>query len=63
MTRIELDLTESKVFEQSIIQCNGKVAVSILTENTKLELYLDIADFADLIADGALILNKSKEAA
>ena len=63
MTKTEIDVTESKIYEQSIIKCNDKVAVSITTENTKLVLFLDSANFADLIVDGALILNKNEGAA
>ncbi|WP_373325672.1 hypothetical protein [Sporomusa paucivorans] len=63
MTKTELDLTESKEFEQSITRSGDTVTMMVRTENTILEMALDIADFADLIADGALILNKNKEAA
>jgi len=63
MTKTELDLTESKEFEQSITHSGNSITVMIETENAKLELVLSMADFADLIADGALILNKNLEAA
>jgi len=63
MTKTELDLTESKDFEQSITHSGNSITVMIETENSKLELVLSMADFADLIADGALILNKNLEAA
>jgi len=63
MTKTELDLTESKDFEQSITRSGNSITVIIETEDGKLELVLSMADFADLIADGALILNKNLEAA
>ena len=63
MTRTELDLTESKDFEQSITRSGKSITLIIETEDTKLELVLSMADFADLIADGGLILNKNMEVA
>ncbi|CQR74133.1 hypothetical protein SOV_22600 [Sporomusa ovata DSM 2662] len=63
MTKTELDLTESKDFEQSITRSGKSITVIIETEDAKLELVLSMADFADLIADGFLILNKNLEVA
>ncbi|MBP2635520.1 MAG: hypothetical protein H6Q72_1427 [Firmicutes bacterium] len=63
MANIELDFTECKDFEQSITRSGSNITVIIRNEHSRLELAIDMAEFADLIADGALILNKNMEAA
>ena len=63
MASIELDFTECKELEQSITRSGSNITVIIRNEHSRLELSIDMADFADLIADGVLILNKNVEAA
>ena len=57
MSKHEIDCTESKQFKQFITHRDNSVTVLIMTKNTKTKLVLSGAVFAELIADGTLIID------
>ena len=57
---IVVNLTDSRDFEPNITRSGNVVSVELKTEHSKVELVMDMADFAALVAESSLILNKKK---
>jgi len=55
-----VDLTDNRICEPNITRSGNVVSVELKTEHSKVELVMDMADFAALVAESSLILNKKK---